>query len=98
MVMNNKIKVEVVYADPHVQRCLLITLENNCTVEAVIQASGILNIFSHIDLTKQQVGIFGKLCQLNNIVKNGDRVEIYRPLIINPKEARRVKAMKNKQI
>ena len=88
----SKILVEVAYARVDVQRILSVELEAGSTVETAIKTSGILNIFPEIDLQKQKIGIFGKLCQLSDVVHDGDRIEIYRPLIIDPKEARRAKA------
>lgn len=92
MEMNKKIKVEVAYASINCQRILCVNVEGGLTIEAVIKISGILKIFPEIDLNKQSVGIFGKSRKLADTVNAGDRIEIYRPLIIDPKEARRAKA------
>jgi len=93
---NKMIVVEVVYADVRQQRLICIEIEAGSTIEAAIQHSGILQIFPEIDLTRQKVGIFGKARPLTELVAHGDRIEIYRPLIIDPKEARRAKAKKGK--
>jgi putative ubiquitin-RnfH superfamily antitoxin RatB of RatAB toxin-antitoxin module len=62
---------------------------NTATVEATIRESGILARFPEIDLTSASVGIFGKPCAMNQPVRPGDRIEIYRPLIVEPRAARR---------
>lgn len=86
------IKVEVAYAKKDEQVILAIDLRLGATLEMAIQHSGILNLFPEIDLTKQKIGIFGQQKQLSDIAKEeGDRIEIYRPLLIDPKEARRLR-------
>lgn len=85
------INIEIAYATPQKQVILTVTVEEGATVELAILSSGILTQFPEIDLTQQKVGIFGKRCALSDTVKNGDRIEIYRPLQIDPKEARRAK-------
>lgn len=93
MVLQNKcIKVEVAYLTPQKQVVLAVELPEGSTIEAAIQYSGILGEFPEIDLIKQPVGIFSKIRGLSEQVVDGDRIEIYRPLTIDPKEARRKKA------
>jgi putative ubiquitin-RnfH superfamily antitoxin RatB of RatAB toxin-antitoxin module len=88
--------VEVVYALSERQVLLTVRVADGATIVDVIQSSGILTHFPEIDLTQQKVGIFGKLREHTDVVSAGDRVEIYRPLTIDPKEARRAKAKKRK--
>lgn len=83
------IEVEVAYARPDTQAIQAVKVERGATVEDVIKLSGILQDFPEIDLAVNKVGIFGKLSKLNAIVKAGDRVEIYRALIADPKEVRK---------
>ena len=90
------VNVEVVYALPEVQPLMRARLAEGATVEAAIRASGVLEAFPEIDLTKNKVGIFSKLVKLDEIVRNKDRVEIYRPLIADPKEVRRKRAEEGK--
>lgn len=90
------INVEVVYALPDVQTLMLVRLAEGATVEAAIRASGVLEAFPEIDLTKNKMGIFSKLVKLDEIVRDKDRVEIYRPLIADPKEVRRKRAEEGK--
>ncbi len=94
MVMN-KIHVEVAYAQPEIQKIITLDVEVNSTIEEVIIQSGIMTIFPEIDLQRQKIGVFSKPRHLTDIVNEGDRIEIYRQLTIDPKEARRAKAKKN---
>jgi len=89
------ILVEVAYALPEKQYLQRVTLEEGATVEEAIRASGLLTLRSDIDLTKNKVGIYSRPVKLADSVKDGDRVEIYRPLIADPKELRRQRADKS---
>jgi uncharacterized protein len=99
MVPINMLRVEVAYATPEKQTILTLEIATGATILEVILHSGITTLYTEIDLDKQKVGIFGKLRQLSDKVKEGDRIEIYRPLTLDPKEARRVKgrALKHKK-
>lgn len=90
------INVEVVYALPHEQRLLRVRLAEGATVEDAIRQSGVLDAFPDIDLAKNKVGIFSKLVKLDEKLRDKDRVEIYRPLIADPKEVRRKRAEEGK--
>jgi putative ubiquitin-RnfH superfamily antitoxin RatB of RatAB toxin-antitoxin module len=90
------IHVELVYALPEQQPLLRVRLAEGASVEDAIRASGILEAFPDIDLTRNKVGIFSKLVKLDEIVRDRDRVEIYRPLIADPKEVRRRRAEEGK--
>lgn len=90
----DKIQVEVAYATPTEQRIIVVNVGVGSTIEDVIELSGILTLFPEIDLTTQKVGIFSKVKNLDEIVEEGDRVEIYRSLLIDPKEARRKRVKK----
>ena len=72
-----------------------VTLQEGATVEEAIRASGLLELRTDIDLTKNKVGIYSRPAKLSDIVHDGDRVEIYRPLIADPKELRRQRAEKS---
>lgn len=93
--MPANIVVEVAYALPEKQYLQRVTLEEGATVEEAIRASGLLTLRSDIDLTKNKVGIYSRPVKLADAVKDGDRVEIYRPLIADPKELRRQRAEKS---
>lgn len=86
--------VEVAYALPDRQEIIPLQVEDGCNIRRAIELSGILQHFPDIDLAHQQVGIFSKKRQLTHVLADGDRIEIYRPLTIDPKEARRAKAKK----
>jgi len=89
-----KITVEVAYALPEKQYLQRVKLDEGVTVEEAIRASGLLELRSDIDLTKNKVGIYSRPVKLSDVVSDGDRVEIYRPLIADPKELRRQRAEK----
>ena len=87
------VTIEVAYAaSEREQAVVLFDIPAGSTVEHAIRASGILHRFSHIDLSADAVGIFGQRASLQDTVSNGDRVEIYRPLVVDPKQARRRRA------
>ncbi|MGH2362122.1 MAG: RnfH family protein [bacterium] len=86
------IRVEVAYALRQRQALVAVEIDEGGTIEEVIKQSGILEAFPEIDLQRAKVGIFGRPVALDERVRDGDRVEIYRPLIADPKEARREKA------
>ncbi|KAA1051721.1 RnfH family protein [Pseudocitrobacter sp. 73] len=93
--MPGKIVVEVAYALPQKQYLQRVTLEEGATVKQAILASGILTLRDDIDLAKNKVGIYSRPVKLQDVVQDGDRVEIYRPLIADPKELRRQRAEKS---
>jgi len=92
------IEVEVAYALPDVQVIIPVKIHADATLEDAITHSGILDNFPEIDLGKSKVGIFGKLARKNATLRPGDRVEIYRPLIADPKEVRRQRAAEGKRM
>jgi len=92
-----KIWVEVAYALPDKQYVIPVELTLEDTVKQAIIASNILTICNDIDLTKNKVGIYSRPAKLSDNVRDGDRVEIYRPLIADPKEMRRKRAEKARQ-
>ena len=87
-------RIEVAYAKPSEQIILTLDIADGSTMEAAIFESGILQRFPEIDLANTKVGIFGRLCKLDQVLRAGDRVEIYRPLLVDPKEMRRTRAAK----
>jgi len=92
----DKINVEVAYATPHKQQIVELSVAQGKTVQQVIIASEIANLFPEIDLLSLSVGIFSKVCKLDKLVEQGDRIEIYRPLQQNPMDARRNRAFNSK--
>ncbi|MCL6555447.1 MAG: RnfH family protein [Burkholderiales bacterium] len=91
-----EILVEVAYARPDQQVLLPVRLPPGATVEEAIRRSGVLERFPEIDLTRNKVGIWSKLSKLDTPLRDRDRVEIYRPLIADPKEVRRKRAEEGK--
>ncbi|MFT3931734.1 MAG: RnfH family protein [Spongiibacteraceae bacterium] len=99
------ISIEVVYALPERQRLIALQVEEGCTVLAAAQRSGIAQAFDEsdgnnrdIDWGKAALGIFGKIVEqpAQTLLRDGDRIEIYRPLIADPKTARRQRAQKKR--
>lgn len=88
--------VEVAYAAPERQVIIEVTVDRGATLMQAIELSGILQQFEEIDLGRNKVGIFGKLAELSGELQPGDRVEIYRPLIADPKEVRKQRAAQGK--
>ncbi|AJJ64018.1 RnfH family protein [Yersinia aldovae] len=86
------IRIEVVYALPERQYVRTVSLEVGSTVEDAINVSGLLELRPDIDLKKNKVGIYSRPVKLGDKLNDGDRVEIYRPLIADPKELRRQRA------
>lgn len=93
--MPDKLEVEVAYALTERQYLQRVMLEEGATVEEAIRASGLLELRSDIDLAKNKVGIYSRPVKLTDTVQDGDRVEIYRPLIADPKVLRRQRAEKS---
>lgn len=90
------IGVEVAYALPEQQLIIPVSVAAGTTVREAILRSGILQEFLDIDLDKNKVGVWGKLVKPNHVLRAGDRVEIYRPLIADPKQVRRERAAAGK--
>ena len=93
-----KIAIEVAYALPGSQVIVPVKVNAEMTIEEIIQHSGILDSYPEIDLGKNKVGVFGKLSKLSSTLREGDRIEIYRPLIADPKEVRRQRAEAGKKM
>ena len=91
-----EMRVEVVYATPARQIVKTLTLPAGSNVEAAIRASGLLEEFPEIDLGVNRAGVFGEIVSLDESLEGGERVEIYRPLIADPKEVRRQRAKTKK--
>ena len=92
--MPNEILIEIAYALPEEQVIISIKVPTIFNVLQAIEKSGIQKKFPSIDLSKNKVGIFGKKTTLDHLLSDKDRIEIYRPLILDPKEMRRKRAAK----
>ncbi|MGM0680084.1 MAG: RnfH family protein [Pseudomonadota bacterium] len=86
--------VEVAYARPDEQVLIPLEVAPGTTVQQAIELSGVLEHFAEIDLAKNKLGIFGKITRPDTELRERDRIEIYRPLIADPKESRRRRAAK----
>ncbi len=93
---DEKIKIELVYALPAVQTLLKLEVPKASTIADAIRLSGILDKHPEIDLDKGRFGIFGKLSKTDTVLREKDRIEIYRPLLADPKEVRRRRAEEGK--
>lgn len=94
--MGRPLRVEVVYALPERQVVIALEVEEATTALRAIEQSGILRQFPQADPRRDGVGVFAKQVTLDTPLRDGDRVEIYRPLIADPKAARRERAKRSK--
>jgi len=94
--MAETIHVEVVYAKPERQEVVGVNVPAGSTVGQAIEASGLLARHPEIDLAQNKLGIYAKLAKLDSALRDRDRVEIYRPLIADPKEVRKQRAAAGK--
>lgn len=95
--MADLIQIEVAYALPDKHSLLALEVPAGSTVEEGVIASGILDLHNEIDLEQNKVGIWSRMAKLRDGLKDGDRIEIYRPLIADPKEVRKRRAEKAKE-
>ncbi|CRI65833.1 conserved hypothetical protein [Thiocapsa sp. KS1] len=94
--MADYLKVSVAYVGPREQVLRPLEVRIGTTVREAIEQSAVIAKCPEIDLAANQVGIFGKLTKLDQVLEDGDRIEIYRPLIADPKEARKRRAADGK--
>ncbi len=92
------INVEVAYALPEKQIIRAVNVDIGTTAGAAIVQSGIMMDFPKLELEEEKVGVFGKATAMTTVLNEGDRVEIYRPLIADPKEVRRKRAAEGKKM
>lgn len=97
MTTADDIKVEVAYALPDKQAIVAVIVPVGTTALEASRLSGIAGKFDDIDLDDARLGIFGKLVGPGQVLEEGDRVEIYRPLIADPKEVRKARAARAKE-
>ncbi len=91
--MLERLNVEVAYAEPEKQLIKLLEIKAGSTAIEAVRQSGIFEEFANLqDSNELELGIFGQKCEHGEVLQAGDRVEIYRPLSVDPKEARRLKA------
>ncbi len=92
----DSIRIEVVYATPTRQDVAKLELASGSTVASAIEASGLLQKYPEIDLARNKLGVYSKLAKADTVLRDKDRVEIYRPLIADPKEVRKKRAAEGK--
>ncbi len=88
--------VEVAYATPRNQVIAEVEVPEGCSARQAALSSGLDAQFDDLDLAQVPLGVFGKKVDDDYTLSNGERVELYRPLLIDPKEARRARANKNR--
>lgn len=94
--MAEMLSVEVCYAQSSKQELVRVKLNEGATLQQALEASGLLEKYPEIDLKKNKFGIWNKLSKVDSVLRNQDRVEIYRPLIADPKEVRKQRAAEGK--
>jgi uncharacterized protein len=94
--MSDQVHIEVVYALQDRQKVITLAMPSGACVREAIERSGILAEFPEIDLAKNKLGIWNKLAKPDVVLRDKDRIEIYRPLIADPKEVRRQRAAEGK--
>ena len=95
MALPEKFQVEVAYGIPERQAVISLWIEPGATVAEAVQQSGIAALFPEIDMPSSKFGIFGRRAESTAVLAPGDRVEIYRDLVMDPKMARRLRANAN---
>ena len=93
---SNKINIEVVYGLPHEQTLLKVQVPSGTSLGEGVKLSGIMDKYPEIDLDNGKFGIFGKLSKTDTELREQDRIEIYRPLLADPKEVRKRRAEEGK--
>lgn len=88
----SKVTIEVVYGTPLKQTLLEVAVDEGATVAQAVEESGILQQYPEIDIDTAKLGIWNKVVRSSSTVKQGDRIEIYRPLVADPKEVRKRRA------
>jgi putative ubiquitin-RnfH superfamily antitoxin RatB of RatAB toxin-antitoxin module len=91
-----RVSVEVIYALPAGEDAVTLTVATGATAEDAVRASGLLERHPEIELGRQKLGIYGQVVAAQAPLRDGDRVEIYRPLTVDAKEARRRRAFKRR--
>jgi uncharacterized protein len=90
------LRIEVVYALPAGEDAVTLKLAPGASAADAVRASGVLQRHPEIDLRRQKIGIYGRVVEAGALLSDGDRVEVYRPLVLGPKEARRRRAVRKR--
>lgn len=91
------IRIEVAYAEADSQKIIVLAARPGITARQAVERSGMVRFYPHIDMNALHLGIFSNPCAADTLLKDGDRVEIYRPLLCDPKEMRRQRARRGKE-
>ena len=94
--MAETISIEVCYALSNKQELVKLRLAEGSSLQQAVEASGLLEKYPEIDLKKNKFGIWNKLSKADSVLRDKDRIEIYRPLIADPKEVRKQRAAEGK--
>ncbi|OAJ56078.1 RnfH family protein [Paraburkholderia ginsengiterrae] len=95
--MSARLSIEVCYASAKEQTVIAVEMPEGATLQQALEASGILRRYPQIDLGTQRVGVYGKLKPLDTVLADHDRVEIYRPLLVDPKVSRQRRVEKTRK-
>lgn len=94
--MADLLNIDVVYAKPERQELVQIKLAPGSTLKQAVEASGLLQRYPELDADKLKLGVYGKISKPDAVLRDRDRVEVYRPLIADPKEVRKKRAEEGK--
>lgn len=94
--MHESISIEIIYAHRHKAEIVNLKLPAGATLKHALEASGLTQKHPEIDIENGRFGVFGKLSKGDTVLRERDRIEIYRPLIADPKEVRRKRADEGK--
>ena len=97
MVERDRAHIQLCYALPEKAVVIDLDVKVGSTIEEAIHGSGLLVLHPEIDLAKNKIGVYGKLKTLDTVAREGDRIEIYRPLVADPMESRRRRAQHKKK-
>lgn len=95
--MEDKIRVEVAYGLAHQQHLYTLDVAQGTTARQAVLQSGILNDYPEANVVNGAIGIFGKVVRDDTVLRPDDRVEVYRPLVVDAKDARRRRVKNNKE-
>ena len=95
--MTELINIEVVYGQPQRQELISLKVTSSTSIKEAIIQSDICKLFPQIELANARVGIFSRAAKLSDTLREGDRIEIYRPLLADPKEIRKRRAEQAKE-
>lgn len=84
-------QIEIIYLAQNVEFIRSVEIQSGTTVGSAIKASGLLALYTDVSLERNNVGIYGKAVSLDKVLNEGDRIEIYQPLLMDPMEARRLR-------